>query len=983
MAIKFNLYAFLCLLFALAVSACDSGSSGPAAPTITLANCVATDDTDGDGLFDCAELTGWDVTVDLNGDGVTTTYSVSSNPESTDADADGLDDFAESNSRTDPTKADTDSDGLNDNDEIVTYKSDPRDVDTDNDARGPNNDLTPNPSLFDGNEYLLSGTSPTLADTDGDNKTDYQEIIGGGSSPLIANIPQMEISFVGDINIDINRKDSINCTTTASSSQTTLNSDTASAIRSSSESNKTTINKNAEIKTKLKATIGTDNWPPSANLKTTISASVAAATVQENTTSLTTTSKNSAQNDYKSLFENNCVNSVNFDSGSVSTQLDISNFGSFAYNLSNLNLSLQRVNPDTSSFSVISSQIAFPTGADISAGTTITNVLISFDISLADAKELLKNPSELTPIVSQFTMSNQEGFSYAYLNDTTIARTGLVVIDYGNGTVERYLIATNVNRNPDGSAAGTDMATIMNILGFSEDTAGGDTPGTYRTASTVAMVSGVGTTITALASLNGYADNAINKSFWQISGSGSSFDTAATSFNDIVLNIGDSIYISLLTDSDSDGLYNREERIYGTRIDIDDTDNDGITDYDELRTGWVNGFDSSQVYSSPTNSDADGDGADDAVEMTAGTDPRNVDTDGDGYNDNIEIITAGLDPLVHNTQLGSADYTGTDTNYVAKTDDSMWSWGFNNYGELMTGDLNSRSTPAPANNASWLQIAAGSNFIAALDTNGALWAAGYGTHDQSVSPDPSIFALPQPNGNTLSYIYVSAGFSEVMSIASDGSLWKWTLDAFSPLAQPTQIGTDTDWASVSVGNNHYLALKHDGSLWAWGSNFYGQLGLSHNTAQSVPIRVGSDNNWQQVIAANGYSVAIRDNNTLWAWGRNNSYQLGLNDTTNRNTPNHICIITSCGLEDEQVWGAIAASENSTYTLALQLNSTLWNWGQGTSNSPTQIGTDTDWALISSSGHSIALKTNGSLWSWSGTATPAQVGISADWDLQPH
>ncbi|MDH5517495.1 MAG: hypothetical protein OEY36_06710 [Gammaproteobacteria bacterium] len=973
----------LWILLTLVLSACDSGGgNNSSTPTITLANCVATDDTDGDGLFDCAELTGWDIIVDRNGDGVTVTEAVTSDPSVADTDGDGLDDFGESNSRTDPNSSDTDGDGLNDNDEIITYKSDPRDVDSDNDARGPNNDQSPNPSLFDGNEYLLSGTSPTLADTDGDNKTDYEEIIGGGSSPLIANIPSMEISFVGDINIDINTNTSVACETSANSSRTTLTSNASSATRTNTSSSKSTIEKNAEISTELEATVGTDNWPPSASLKTTASASVALATTQENSTSLEQVSKNDAQNDYKTVFEDGCITSSNFSDGSVSAALNINNTGTFAFNLRDLNLSLERINGDSSSFSVISSTSILSTPVDLGAGAAASSIPVSFPISLADAQELLQNPSELTPIISLYTMSNQEGFNYAYLNDTTIDRTGLVIIDYGDGTVNRYMIATNVNRTPDGLAAGTRMDQIMDILGFANATSG-DTAGTYRTANTVSTVNNVATNITALASLNGYADDQLTKKFWMVSGSGSSFNTTSINFEDIVLNKGESIYISLLTDSDADGLYNREEAIYGTRIDLVDSDGDGISDYDEIRTGWTNAFNSTKVFSLATNADSDGDGADDFTEMNTGTDPRNADTDGDGYSDNVEINTAGLDPLVYNTQLGSADYTGMDTNYVAKTDDSMWSWGYNNFGELMTGDLNSRTTPAPANNTSWLQIAAGTNFIAALDTNGALWAAGYGTHDQSVSPDPSIFALPQPNGQTLSYTYVSAGSSVVMAIASDGSLWKWTMDAFSPLALPTQVGIDTNWASVSVGNDHYLALKQDASLWAWGGNFDGQLGLSHNTAQSAPVRVGADNNWQQVIAANGYSVAIRDNNTLWAWGINNSYQLGLNDVTNRNTPNHVCINTPCGLNDEAVWGAIAASENSSYTLALQLDNTLWNWGQGITTTPSQKGTDTDWALISSSDHSIALKTNGSLWSWSSTATPVQVGISTDWDIQPH
>ena len=48
-------------------------------------------------------------------------------------------------------------------------------MDTDGDARGPDGSLHPNAMLFDGNELSLLSTSPVLADTDGDSRTDFEE----------------------------------------------------------------------------------------------------------------------------------------------------------------------------------------------------------------------------------------------------------------------------------------------------------------------------------------------------------------------------------------------------------------------------------------------------------------------------------------------------------------------------------------------------------------------------------------------------------------------------------------------------------------------------------------------------------------------------------------------------------------------------------------------------------------------------------------
>jgi hypothetical protein len=64
-------------------------------------------------------------------------------------------------------------------------------------------------------------------------------------------------------------------------------------------------------------------------------------------------------------------------------------------------------------------------------------------------------------------------------------------------------------------------------------------------------------------------------------------------------------------DTDGDGLSNLEEQMFGTAWREVDTDDDGITDGDELGL----------LGTDPTRADTDGDGADDGEEILAGTDP--------------------------------------------------------------------------------------------------------------------------------------------------------------------------------------------------------------------------------------------------------------------------------------------------------------------------------------------------------------------------
>lgn len=121
-------------------------------------------DSDGDGLTDAQELTGWEVWVDPFGLGLgtdtfgnvleKTRYTVYSDPRSADTDQDGLTDLEEFNIKCDPAKVDTDGDGLHDLEEWTRWLTSPTSVDTDADARGPNGDQPVNQALFDGAELI-------------------------------------------------------------------------------------------------------------------------------------------------------------------------------------------------------------------------------------------------------------------------------------------------------------------------------------------------------------------------------------------------------------------------------------------------------------------------------------------------------------------------------------------------------------------------------------------------------------------------------------------------------------------------------------------------------------------------------------------------------------------------------------------------------------------------------------------------------------
>jgi outer membrane protein OmpA-like peptidoglycan-associated protein len=141
--------------------------------------------------------------------------------------------------------------------------------------------------------------------------------------------------------------------------------------------------------------------------------------------------------------------------------------------------------------------------------------------------------------------------------------------------------------------------------------------------------------------------------------------------NDVfaLFGAGLSYYIFGALDCDKDGLTDTEEKRIGTDPCNPDTDNDQLTDFDEVR---VHGTDPLKVDSEddglgdyaelrqhmtdPRNADSDNDGLRDGEEVNARrTDPKNPDSDGDSLTDGDEVLRHNTDPTKTDTDGDGLD----------------------------------------------------------------------------------------------------------------------------------------------------------------------------------------------------------------------------------------------------------------------------------------------------------------------------------------
>ncbi len=609
--------------------------SGCARPT----NCPG--DVDCDGLPDTDEQDGWQVML-VFGDGSVAMRDVASDPSRFDTDGDGLSDAEELAARTDPRRRDTDGDGLPDFAELFAYKSNPWMVDTDGDSRGPGGNGISDPNLWDGYELLFSGTSPTLADTDGDGLTDLEEIHSGGIDPGIANLPRMSLDLYSDPAIILNVTD------TQSNErvqvEALLEKDNEGYQHTDTESTKMSIDNTVKIHTELEA--GTGTWPPSFEAKVTTDTEFKHGYATESVASWTEESVRESRQNLENTVR--AIEQISYDDGMVWTAMKITNSSDMAFRVSDLRIVALRMKP-SGAFEPVGTLTLGQLGGtsteprrwepyegqtgDFVLGPSVEYVgLVGADrLPAQTMRSLMSNPTALMFEIGSYTLHKLDAqgvptVNFAVLGETVIQRTGLIVIDYGNGAVERHMIATNVFRFPDGSGRGVALGEALDQIGIVHATAPHATDPTRRV-------------LTKVGSVEAFLDAAQPRirGFWLVGGTGSVFDEPlAQDFDDIVLHSGGRVHLTFVRDTDGDSIFDREEYLLGTNPAEPDSDHDGVDDYQESKVGWqvaLAGGRPYEVHPDPRFADVDADYLLDSAERSLGTDPYDRDTDGDGMED--------------------------------------------------------------------------------------------------------------------------------------------------------------------------------------------------------------------------------------------------------------------------------------------------------------------------------------------------------------
>ena len=316
-----------------------------------------------------------------------------------------------------------------------------------------------------------------------------------------------------------------------------------------------------------------------------------------------------------------------------------------------------------------------------------------------------------------------------------------------------------------------------------------------------------------------------------------------------------------------------------------------------------------------------------------------------------------------------------------KTDGTLWLWGTNSLGRLGNNTTTDRSSPVQTVTfgTNWKLVSGGIYHTSAIKTDGTLWSWGYNNYgnlgDNTNANNKSSPVQTVTFGTN--WKLVSCGQYHTASIKTDGTLWTWGRNSAGQLgdntttdrSSPVQtVAFGTNWKLVSCGQSHTAAIKTDGTLWSWGYNVtYGALGDNTQTQRSSPVQtVAYGTNWKLVSCGYQHTAAIKTDGTLWVWGRNDSGQLGNNTAGTGFYISSPVQTVAYGTNWKLVSGC------GYHTTAIKTDGTLWTWGRNNAgqlgdnsvtykSSPVQtVAYGTNWKSVSGGQyHTIAIKDDSS------------------------
>lgn len=354
----------------------------------------------------------------------------------------------------------------------------------------------------------------------------------------------------------------------------------------------------------------------------------------------------------------------------------------------------------------------------------------------------------------------------------------------------------------------------------------------------------------------------------------------------------------------------------------------------------------------------------------------------------------------------------------------LYTWGFNDYGNLGTGVHGNHYSPvditskfALSNNDQIVQFSLSGLHSAVITLQGRVFMWGLNSAGQlgdgtTISKQTPIEITNKFNlqpGEKIVKITLGENYS--LAITQKGKIFMWGSSTGQVLGDgtffnryvPTEITNrftllqEEIIIQISTGSFHTAVLTNTGRVFSWGSNQYGQIGIGNNIHPSSPVEITTAFGLSQgdkivnISLGGSQSSAISLLGRIFTWGHNYYGQLGVGSIIDKNSPTEIT--GQFPLSNDKVNTIIFGMFHS---IAITDAGRVFTWGR---NNLGQLGTDT---IIDSNTpleitnmfdnpissnlkevslgtfHSIGYTTEGHVYSW-GWNSYGQLGLGNNYD----
>ncbi|MBS4177648.1 Ig-like domain-containing protein [Lederbergia citrea] len=196
---------------------------------------------------------------------------------------------------------------------------------------------------------------------------------------------------------------------------------------------------------------------------------------------------------------------------------------------------------------------------------------------------------------------------------------------------------------------------------------------------------------------------------------------------------------------------------------------------------------------------------------------------------------------------------------AVKSDGTVWAWGYNNWGQIGNGRNGFGNILLPTKvllTTKAKKVSGGTYHSLAVAADDSAYSWGYNDKGQLGIPKNNLLQnKPEQirgiNGDGFLWQIrqLDGGDGFTVAVANGGAVYSWGENDYGKLGNnsstdslfPVKVPI-TNVVQAEAGEDHTVVLKSDGTVWAWGSNIDGQLGVgSIYYKKSLPVKVMNAN----------------------------------------------------------------------------------------------------------------------------------------------